>query len=280
MLVTLNQLFENEKKYGTRSFGSFNVHSLEMILPFFSAAVATRTPIIIQTSTGTAKYIGFKLLKDVVDSLSESTGIDICLHLDHCTKFDTIKEAIKNGFSSVMIDGSALPLEENIKLTREVAEYAHAKNVSVEGEIGTIGGTEEGKTVKGTDIMYTSPDEALYFVEQTHVDALAISIGTAHGLYKAKAVLNLDKLKEIQNKVATPLVLHGGTGVSDLDMKQCIQLGIRKVNVGTEFNGAWIETAQKTFSAGKFNNSLRDLLIPANKAVESIMIQKINLISH
>lgn len=279
MLVTLNHLFENKKKYGVKAYGSFNIHSLEMALPFFAAAKATNVPIIIQTSTGTAEYIGFKLLRDTVYSLSESTGIDVCLHLDHCTKFEKIKKAIDAGFTSVMIDGSALSLEDNIRVTKEVVEYAHGKNVSVEGEIGTIAGTEEGKTVKDTDIMYTSPDEALYFVEQTKVDALAVSIGTAHGLYKAKVSLNLDKLDKINQKISTPLVLHGGTGVTDEDMKKCVTLGIEKVNVGTELNGSWIEEAQKTFAKGKFSDSLRDLIIPANDAVERALCKKINIIS-
>ena len=219
MLVTLNDLFKNIDKNKVKAYGAFNLHCYEMILPFFQASKEINIPIIMQISTGTAQYIGYKLLADSVKSLSETSGMDICLHLDHCSKEESIKEAINYGFSSVMIDGSSLPIDENIKLTKRVVEFAHSRGVSVEGEIGTIGGNEDGIKANIDASMYTEPKDALRFYKETEIDAMAISIGTAHGLYKGKANISFEKLEEIKELTNAPLVLHGGTGVSDEDSK-------------------------------------------------------------
>ncbi|TXJ61754.1 class II fructose-bisphosphate aldolase [Brachyspira aalborgi] len=279
MLVTLNDLFKNINKNKVKAYGAFNLHCYEMILPFFQASKEINIPIIMQISTGTAQYIGYKLLADSVKSLSETSGMDICLHLDHCSKEESIKEAIDSGFSSVMIDGSALPIEDNIKLTKRVVEFAHSVGVSVEGEIGTIGGNEDGIKANIDASMYTEPKDALRFYKETLIDAMAISIGTAHGLYKGKANISFEKLKEIKELTNAPLVLHGGTGVSNEDIKKCVEYGINKVNVGTELNATWIEKAKETFQNGKFSDSLRNLLIPANNSVKEVLLDKIKLIS-
>ncbi|MEI0496447.1 class II fructose-bisphosphate aldolase [Brachyspira intermedia] len=279
MLVTLTDLFKNIDKYKVKAYGAFNLHCYEMILPFFQASKEMNVPIIMQISTGTASYIGYKLLADSVKSLSETSNMDICLHLDHCSKEEAIKEAINAGFSSVMIDGSALPIDKNIEITKRIVEFAHSKNVSVEGEIGTIGGNEDGVKANIDESMYTAPEDALRFYKETGIDAMAISIGTAHGLYKGKAHINFEKLKTIKELTQAPLVLHGGTGVSNEDIKKCVEYGMRKVNVGTEINAVWIEKAQETFKTGKFSDSLRNLLIPANNAVKDVLIDKIKLIS-
>lgn len=279
MLVTLNDLFKNINKNKVKAYGAFNLHCYEMILPFFQASKEINIPIIMQISTGTAQYIGYKLLADSVKSLSETSGMDICLHLDHCSKEESIKEAIDSGFSSVMIDGSALPIDDNIKLTKRVVEFAHGVGVSVEGEIGTIGGNEDGIKANIDASMYTEPKDALRFYKETGIDAMAISIGTAHGLYKGKANISFEKLKEIKELTNAPLVLHGGTGVSNEDIKKCVEYGINKVNVGTELNATWIEKAKETFKNGKFSDSLRNLLIPANNSVKEVLLDKIKLIS-
>ena len=279
MLVTLNDLFKNINNNKVKAYGAFNLHCYEMILPFFQASKEINIPIIMQISTGTAQYIGYKLLADSVKSLSETSGMDICLHLDHCSKEESIKEAIDSGFSSVMIDGSSLPIDENIKLTKRVVEFAHSKGVSVEGEIGTIGGNEDGIKANIDASMYTEPKDALRFYKETEIDAMAISIGTAHGLYKGKANISFEKLKEIKELTNAPLVLHGGTGVSNEDIKKCVEYGINKVNVGTELNATWIEKAKETFQNGKFSDSLRNLLIPANNSIKEVLLDKIKLIS-
>lgn len=279
MLVNLNYLFQKSFDYGVKAYGAFNLHCFEMLLPFFQASKEINIPIIIQVSTGTASYIGYDLLVDSVKSLSKNYGIDICLHLDHCTKEEYIKTAVEAGFSSVMIDGSSLSIEENISLVKRVVEFAHDKCVSVEGEIGTIGGNEDGKTIKFKESMYTNSEDAVRFYEETCVDAMAVSIGTAHGLYKGKANISFDRLKIIKELTNAPIVLHGGTGVSDEDLRKCIRLGVQKVNVGTEINAAWIEKAKEVFKTAKFSDSLRDILIPSNNKVKSILFEKIKLIS-
>lgn len=275
MLVNLKEIFKIKGENG--AVGAFNLHCLEMLPSFFKAAKESNSPIIIQLSVGTARYIGYKLLVDSVKSLIESTRVDVCLHLDHCENVEEIKEAIDNGFTSVMIDGSKLNLENNIAITNQVLQYAKNFNVSVEAELGTIGGTEEGKTVKQEDILYTRVNEAEYFLQNAAVDALAISIGTAHGLYKGKAEINITRLKEINSVINIPLVLHGGTGVSDADIKRCIENGIKKVNVGTEQNVAWIKEGIKNFEEGVERKSLRNLLIPSNIKVEEVLKNKIAL---
>lgn len=276
MYKNLRELFkENE---GKGAIGAFNLHCFEMLPAMIEAAEENNVPIIIQTSLGTAEYIGFETLIAAVKSLAERSSIDVCLHMDHCKDIDAIKRAIDCGYSSVMYDGSSLPLEENIKNTREVVEYAKAKNVSVEGEVGSIGGAEEGVVVDQNDAAYTKVEDALKFVEATGIDALAVAIGTTHGQYKSKAKLNFELMNELRNSLNNVgLVLHGGTGVSDEDMKRCARDGMKKINVGTELNKSYIEEVNKTFPTATPLTSLRKLLGPANNRIKEIIIEKSSL---
>ena len=248
-----------------------------MLPSMVKSGIIKNAPVILQISNGTAEYIGMKLLVNSMKTLVEDTNLPFVLHLDHTKDFEMIKKAIDAGFTSVMIDGSSLSLSENIELTKRVVEYAHSKNVSVEGELGTIGGTEEGISVHEDDIMYTRPEDAQKFLKETNVDALAIAIGTSHGQYKSKAKLNFEVLKKINEISDKPLVLHGGTGVSDVDIKTCITNGISKINVGTEVNIAWIREAKIQFEKSKLEDSLRDIIIPCNNKVEDVLINKITL---
>lgn len=277
MYVTLKEILKNTRKYKF-AVGAFNIHCLEMVPAMIEAAKAKNSPIILQVSPTTCKYIGASLLSNLVKYLANKADINVTLHLDHAKDFNTIKEAVDNGFSSVMIDASALPLEENIEKTKEVVEYASKRGVSVESELGTIGGTEEGVALNDGKIIYTRPQDAIKFIEATGIDALAIAIGTSHGQYKSKAKLNFDVLKEIYNATDIPLVLHGGTGVSDEDLKKCILGGISKVNVGTELNVAWVTAAKENFGKAKVNDSCRDLLIPSNFAVQKVIEDKIDVL--
>lgn len=276
MYKNLRELFkENE---GKGAIGAFNLHCFEMLPAMIEAAEENNVPIIIQTSLGTAEYIGFETLIAAVKSLAERSSIDVCLHMDHCKDIDAIKRAIDCGYSSVMYDGSSLSLEENIKNTREVVEYAKLKNVSVEGEVGSIGGAEEGVVVNQDDAAYTKVEDALRFVEKTGIDALAVAIGTTHGQYKSKAKLNFELMNELRNSLNNVgLVLHGGTGVSDEDMKRCARDGMKKINVGTELNKSYIEEVNKTFPTATPLTSLRNLLGPANNRIKDIIIEKSSL---
>lgn len=278
MYKNLIDLFaENE---GKGAVGAFNLHCFEMLPAMIHAAEKLNVPIIIQTSLGTAEYIGFEPLIAATKALAEKSTISVALHMDHCKDIEALKKAIDCGYSSVMYDGSALPLEENIKNTQEVVAYAHARGVSVEGEVGSIGGAEDGVVVEKDQAMYTKPEDALRFASESGVDALAVSIGTTHGQYKSKAKINYELLAELKAKLGTTgLVLHGGTGVSDEDMKRCVREGMKKINVGTELNKSYIEVVGKTFTADDVTplTSLRKLLGPANEKIAQIVTEKATL---
>lgn len=259
------------------TIGAFNTHNLEMMPEMIRAAKELGVPIIIQTSIATAKYIGYKVMVTVAKEMAEDEMVDVCLHLDHAKDFDEIKAAIDAGFSSVMFDGSALPFKENIAKTKMVVAYAHAHGASVEGELGTIGGTEEGICVSEDDKKNTRPQDAAIFVKETNVDALAIAIGTNHGQYQSKTEVNIPLLKKIHAAVDIPLVLHGGTGVKEEDYQELIDNGIRKFNVGTELLVNWTRVAKEKFQETEVNKSLRHNIIPANMAVKEIVKHKAGL---
>jgi len=276
MYKTIKELTETAEKLNM-TIGAFNMHNLEMLPDMIRAAKEMGSPIIIQTSIDTAKYIGYNVIVAVVKEMANSMLIDIALHLDHARDFDAIKDAIDAGYSSIMFDGSNLPFKENIEKTRLVVEYAHARGVSVEGELGTIGGTEEGISVNEEDKEYTRPADAVTFVRETGVDALAVGIGTNHGQFKSKTNVKIPLLKEIHEAVPTPLVIHGGTGVKEEDYPQLINNGIRKFNVGTELLVNWTQEAKDAFGATEVNKSLRHNIIPANQKVKEIVKHKIGL---
>lgn len=276
MYTTLKDVTQQAEKLNF-TVGAFNTHNLEMLPAMMRAAKEMGAPIIIQTSIDTAKYIGFKVLVNTVKAVADNEMVDVVLHLDHARDLDAIKEAIDSGYTSVMYDGSHLPLKENILRTKAVVKYAHAKGVSVEGELGTIGGTEEGIHVSEDDKVYTNPKDALEFVKQTGVDALAIAIGTNHGQFKSKTDVNIPLLKEIHKLVDIPLVIHGGTGVKEEDYPELINNGIRKFNVGTELLVKWTETAKSSFGETAVNKSLRHNIIPSNEAVANVIKHKISL---
>jgi fructose-bisphosphate aldolase, class II len=276
MLKSLKQLFREHK--GKGAIGAFNVHCLEMLPAMLEGAKESEVPIIIQTSPGTAEYIGFDLLVSSIKTLADRLDVNVCLHLDHCKDINLIKKAIDAGYTSVMYDGSSLPLEENIRNTQVVVEYARANDVSVEGEVGTIGGAEEGIVVSEADVMYTKPEDAYRFVNETGVDAIAVAIGTTHGQYKSKANIHFDLLEELSTNIdGAGLVLHGGTGVSEEDMKRCVRHGMKKINVGTELNKSYIDEVSKHFSGATPLTSLRKLFSPANLRIKEIVVEKSRL---
>lgn len=276
MYKTLREVTSIADKYNF-TVGAFNMHNLEMLPAMIRAAKKKGSPIIIQTSVGTANYIGKEVIVNVCKTLAEKESVDVVLHLDHATQYNDIKEAIDAGFSSVMYDGSHLSFKENILRTKEVVAYAHARGVSVEAELGMISGSEDDKVVSDETKAYTNPNKAKEFVEATNVDALAVSVGTCHGSYKSKTEINFPLLEELNKKVSVPLVIHGGTGVKDEDIKKCIENGVRKFNVGTELLVGWTRTAKKFFSDTKENSSLRNNIVPCNEKVGEVVENKISL---
>ena len=252
---------------------------MEMLPYMIKGAKKADSPIIIQTSQGTAEYVGLEWLVNSVKLYSELYDMDICLHLDHCKDIDFIKCAIDKGYTSVMYDGSNLPIEENIENTKKVIAYAHSKNVSVEGEIGNIGGSEDGVVSKDNIGSYTRLEDAIRFTNETKVDALAIAIGTVHGQYRSKANINYDLLDSIVDNISDiGLVLHGGTGVSNTDFKKCAEKGMMKFNVGTELNKGYIDEITGSLSTATPTTSLRKLFSPANEKIENIVFERCNLL--
>ncbi|KXB34556.1 class II fructose-bisphosphate aldolase [Aerococcus christensenii] len=276
MYTNLNNLLSKAEDLNY-TIGAFNTHNLEMLPDIIRGAKEMGAPVIVQASAGTAEYIGYDVMVAVVKTMAEKYMVDVCLHLDHARNLEDIEKAIEAGFTSVMFDGSNLSFKENILKTKQVVEFAHERNVSVEGEIGTIGGTEEGISTTSDDILYTNPDDAVYFVEKTNVDALAVAIGTNHGQYRSKTEVNIPLLKKIYDKVNVPLVVHGGTGIKEEDYPDLINNGIRKFNVGTELNVRWNELVRKELDESKVNRSIRYNVIPGNTKVKDIVKEKIGL---
>lgn len=224
-LVTTREMFKKalEENYAV---GAFNINNMEILQGVVNACKNKKSPVIIQVSTGALKYAGPKYLKAMVDAAVADTGLDIALHLDHGADFEACKAAIECGFTSVMIDGSHYEYEENILKTKEVVDYAHARGVVVEAELGVLAGVEDD--VKSDVHIYTDPDQAVDFVKRTGVDSLAIAIGTSHGAYKfaGEAKLRFDILEDIQNKLPNfPIVLHGASSVDAESVETCNKYG-------------------------------------------------------
>lgn len=264
-----------KRKYAV---GAFNTSNLEVTQGIIRAANERKSPVVLQVSETTIKYAGLRAITQIVLKVAEREGKDIpvALHLDHGRSFHSITECIKAGFSSVMIDASDLSIEENVALTRQVVEFAHEKKVFVQGELGRVGGMHGrvGLGRKG-DLIYTRPREAKEFVERTNVDSLAVSIGTAHGLYKAK--LRFDILREIRKVVNLPLVLHGASGVAPQDIRRVIKGGINKINIDTELRIAFTRALKLSLLKQKKEIDPRKILAPATEAVSNKVSEKLEL---
>lgn len=276
MYVTLKKVLKGASELNM-AIGAFNTHNLEMLPAIIKAAGKQKTPVIIQTSCGTANYIGHKNLVAVCKSMAEEYGVDVVLHLDHAKDFGEIRKAIRAGYSSVMFDGSSLPFKENILGTKQVVNFAKEYEVSVEAELGIVGGTEDGIVVSQDEVFYTDPKDARKFVKETGVDALAVAIGTNHGQYMSKTDISFEQLEHIREAVDIPLVIHGGTGVKSDDVKKVIDLGIRKFNVGTELLVGWNRASKENYDTHKENVSNRDNVVPALEKIEEIVENKIKL---
>lgn len=276
MYVTLKEVL-TEANHLNMAIGAFNTHNLEMLPAIIEAAGKQKTPVIIQTSCGTANYVGHRNLVAVCKSMAEEYGVDVVLHLDHAKDFAEIRKAIRAGYSSVMFDGSSLPFKENILGTKQVVNFAKEYGVSVEAELGTVGGTEDGLVVSQDEVFYTDPKDAVAFVAETGIDALAVAIGTNHGQYMSKTDISFEQLEKINEAVDIPLVIHGGTGVKDDDVKRVIELGIRKFNVGTELLVGWNRKSKECYETHKENVSNRDNVVPCLETIEAIVARKINL---
>lgn len=231
MLVHLKEIITDAFRNGY-AVGAFNCLSLENVMGAVQAAEELRSPIILQLAEVQFPYAPMEMMIPMFVDAARRATVPVAVHLDHGLSFQTCARAIRLGATSVMIDGSAFPLEENIRITREVVRMAKAFGVNVEAELGKVGNTdtEEGKNDTNT---FTDVEESIRFVQETGVEALAVSIGNLHGKYTATPLLNIQRLKEIKERNPIPLVLHGGTGTSEEDFKACVHNGISKINVAT-----------------------------------------------
>ena len=218
--------------------GAFNVENMEMAQAIISAAEELRAPVILQTTPSTVRYAGTGMYAAMVAALAQEATVPVALHLDHGDSFALCAQALRSGYTSVMIDGSKLPLEENIALTYKVSEMCAAVGVPVEGEIGRVGGKEDDLESDGG---YTIPEEAVRFEKESGLFSMAVGVGTAHGFYKEKPQLNKELITTLRGMLQAPMVLHGASGLSDEDVKDCIRRGICKVNFATELRAAYTE---------------------------------------
>lgn len=236
-LVTSKEILIDAQK-NHYAVGAFNVENMEMVLAVLDAAEETNSPVIMQTTPGTVKYAGLDFYYANIRAAAERAKIPVVCHLDHGNSFSLAMQALRTGYTSIMIDGSKLPFKENIALTKSVTDACHPSNIPVEGELGKVGGKEDD--LINDDINpYTDPDEAKEFVEKTQVDSLAVGVGTSHGVYKGIPKVNTEVLKKIREVVNVPLVLHGTSGVPDEQVTECIKLGICKVNYATDLRIAF-----------------------------------------
>ena len=247
MISTIYML--QQARRGGYCVGAFNVVDYLTVEAVVQAAREKNSPVIIQVSSGTIDRFGTAALVEFVRLATRGVSVPVALHLDHGTKKDVIKQAVLDGFSSVMYDGSSLPFEENAANTREIVEFAHAHGVSVEAEIGVVAGVEDDIVIHADKAIYSTPEEAIRFQSESGADFLAVAIGTAHGFYKVKPRLNIDTLREVAGQVSYPLVVHGGTGLSDEIVQELVRAGAAKFNVSTQLKQTYIDSLYEYISA-------------------------------
>ena len=301
-LVGTNEMFKKALE-GGYAIGAYNVNNMEILQGIAEAAEETQSPIILQVSAGARKYANQTYLLKLVEAALATTTVPIALHLDHGADFEICKACIDGGFSSVMIDGSRFPLEENIALTKKVVEYAHERGVSVEAELGKLAGVEDDVKVSAADSTYTDPEEAVRFVKETGCDSLAVAIGTSHGAYKfaGEAKLDFKRLEEIKNALAEagfpnfPLVLHGSSSVPAEFVAKCNKFGgqlpnaqgvpeemlnyaskhgVAKINIDTDLRLALTSTIREFFTEHPDKFDPREYMGPGRTAVKEMVIHK------
>lgn len=300
MLVT-NMELQVEAKKGKYAVGAFNTSNIEITQAIIEAHEELNAPVIIAASTSAIQYCGIEILSGVVRQMAAKAKIPVSLHLDHGTDFDLIVDCVRNGWTSIMFDGSHAPLEENIKLTAEVVKICHAVGLSVEAELGRLGGIEDNITVSERDARLTDPDEAIRFVKESQCDTLAIAIGTSHGAYKFKgeAKLAFDRLEEISSRLDVPLVLHGASsvipevlekankyganlgaakGVPVDDIKKAISLGITKVNIDTDLRLAFTAGIREILTQKPEVFDPRKIIGAGRKDIKEVVKNKIKIL--
>ncbi|AQS54058.1 Fructose-bisphosphate aldolase [Jeotgalibaca dankookensis] len=275
-LVSMTEML-NKALEGKYAVGQFNINNLEWTQAALEAAQAENSPIILGVSEGAAKYMGGHLVvSSMVNALLETMDITVpvALHLDHGSSYDSCKSAIDAGYSSVMIDMSHYPIDENIENTKKVVDYAHSKGASVEAEIGTVGGTEDGVT---GGVQYADAQESLRMVLEAKVDALAAALGSVHGPYSGEPKLGFKEMKEISDLTHTPLVLHGGSGIPKHQIEKAIEYGHSKINVNTELQQVWTKAVREKLAADADVYDPRKVIAPGKEAIVETVRKTMNI---
>ncbi|WP_101842595.1 ketose-bisphosphate aldolase [Halobacillus sp. Marseille-P3879] len=277
MLVTMKELLQvaYKEKFAV---GSFNVSNSELVRAILATAEKKKSPAILQIHPNEIDLVGDEFVSYCKEAAYKAK-VPVVIHLDHGESMDDVIRAIRNGYTSVMMDGSHLPYEENVRKTREAVEYAHSVGVSVEGELGTIGDNGNSSEGGSSQILYTDPEQAIDFVERTNVDTLAVAIGTSHGFYPKhlEPKIQIDRLQKIYNNVKVPLVLHGGSDNPDEDIKESTKYGIAKINLSSDMKRAFFNQLRDTLSQ-KAEDFEPDVLFPeANEAARRVLENKMDL---
>ncbi len=262
---------------GGYAVGAFNVNNMEIVQAIVEAAAEENAPVILQASQGAIKYAGLGFIVALARAAAEAHRVPVALHLDHGTSFEQCVRCIRHGFSSVMFDGSHYSFEENVAKTAKIVEIAHAAGVSVEGELGRIGGVEDDIKVHEDDAFFTEPEEAVEFVKRTGVDSLAIAVGTAHGWYKKEPKLDFDRITAIKARVGIPLVLHGSSGVPDEAIREAVKRGISKINIDTELRQGFADGVREAVQSNPNEIDPRKILKPAKDRMKARVREKIRL---
>ncbi len=275
-LVPMGYLLQAAEKDGY-AVGAFNYSNMEILQAIVRAAQAENSPVILQASEGAIKYAGLAYIAALAKLAAQHTSIPMALHLDHGTDLELIEQCVQAGFTSIMFDGSHLPLQENAAVTRRLVDFSQRAGFSVEAELGRISGTEDKISVSEKEAFFTDPEEAGFFVRETGVDALAVAVGTAHGLYRGVPELDFPRLEKIKSVVKIPLVLHGSSGVPDDDIREAVRLGVCKVNIDTNIREVFTVTVRKFMEANPGEIDPRKIMGPARDAAAEMIREKIRL---
>lgn len=276
MIVNAKKMLKEARDNG-KCIAHFNINNLEWTKYILEKCNELQKPVILGVSEGAIKYMGgYNVVSHLVYSLVKdlNISIDVCLHLDHGSSVESCKKAIDSGFSSVMIDASKYSLEENINITKEVVEYAHSKNITVEAEVGHIGGVEDGIA---SGVLVASLEDCIKFVKETKVDMLAPAIGSVHGVYKGEPKLDFELLTSLKNNINIPLVLHGGSGIPEDKIIKAIKLGISKININTELQQAWHEGVLNFVENKKEVYDPRKIISSGEENLKNIVEYKLSL---
>ncbi len=273
-LVTSAKMLKDAQK-GNYAVGAFNAENMEMVKAIIQTAEELKAPVMIQTTPSTIKYGSLETYYAMVSAEAKNASVPVCLHLDHGSSFELAVQAMKAGYTSVMIDGSHEDFEGNVAVTKKVADVANALGIPVEAELGKVGGKEDDLEAEAD--TNTDPEEAKEFVERTGVTSLAIAIGTAHGFYHGTPVLDKERVSEVKSLVSVPLVLHGASGLSEEDVRECVQRGMCKVNFATELRAAYTDACKKLLDEKPETFDPKKLGVVGIEAVKEIVKSRMTM---